>query len=74
MKPVELYRRMFRNSSRPGAKWADPFCGSGTAIIAGEQTARTVYAMDTDPRYVDVAIHRWEQFTGKTATKLTREG
>lgn len=73
MKPVELYRRMFRNSSRPGAKWVDPFVGSGTALIAGEQTARTIYAMDKDPRYVDVAIHRWEEFTGKTAAKLTRD-
>lgn len=74
MKPVELYRRMFRNSSRPGAKWCDCFCGSGTALIAGEQTARTVYAMELDPRYVDVAIHRWEEFTGKTAVKLTSNG
>jgi DNA modification methylase len=70
MKPVELIRRMYRNSSKPAAKWADPFVGSGTSLIAGEQTARTVYAMEIDPKYCDVAIHRWEEFSGKEAVKV----
>lgn len=70
MKPVELYRRIFRNSSRPGAKWADPFAGSGTAIIAGEQTARSIYAMELDPKYCDVIVHRWEQFAHKEARRI----
>lgn len=69
MKPVELYRRGFRNSSKPGAIWGDCFGGSGTAIIAGEQTGRVVYAMELDPRFCDVIVKRWEQFTGQHAIR-----
>ena len=45
----------------------EPFSGSGTTIIAGEMEARRVYAMELHPPYVDVAVQRWEEFTGKTA-------
>jgi DNA modification methylase len=46
----------------------DPFVGSGTTIIAAEMTARRCYAIEIDPAYVQVAIERWQTFTGKQAT------
>ena len=45
----------------------DPFTGSGTTIIAGETVGRHVYGAELDPRYVDVAVRRWERFTGRDA-------
>ena len=47
----------------------DPSIGSGTTIIAAEQEGRSVYAIEIDPRYVDVTVRRWEDFTGKKATR-----
>lgn len=70
MKPVELYRRGFRNSSKAGALWVDAFAGSGTALIAGEQTGRTVYAIEKDPRFADVCVKRWEQLTNQRAERI----
>lgn len=46
----------------------EPFSGSGTTIIAAEQTGRICYAMELSPAYVDVAVRRWQQYTGKRAT------
>jgi len=46
----------------------DPFAGSGTTIVAAEPMSRRCYAMEIEPRYVDVAVRRWEQFTGLLAT------
>ena len=48
----------------------EPFCGSGTTIIAAEQLNRICYAMEYDPRYVDIIIDRWEKFTGQKAVKI----
>ena len=48
----------------------DPFCGSGTAIIAAEKTGRRCLALEIDPRYVQAAVTRWEAFTGDRATRL----
>lgn len=48
----------------------DPFVGSGTTIIAAQRVGRPCYAMEIDPRYVAVAIERWENFTGRTSEKL----
>ena len=45
----------------------DPFCGSGTILIAAERTGRKARAMELDPRYVDVAVQRWQRITGKHA-------
>jgi len=45
----------------------EPFSGSGTTIIAAEQTGRRCYAMELSPQYVDVAVRRWQQYTGKQA-------
>jgi len=49
----------------------DPFGGSGTALIAAEQTGRCARLMELDPRYCDVIVKRWEQFTGKQAIRTT---
>jgi DNA modification methylase len=45
----------------------DPFGGSGTTIIAAEKAGRRARAIELDPKYVDVAVNRWERYTGKTA-------
>ena len=47
----------------------DPFVGSGTTVIAGEQEGRIVYAIEIDPAYVDVTVKRWEDFTGRKAKR-----
>ena len=61
---------MIRNSSRPGETVLDTFAGSGTTLIAAEQTGRTCYAVEYDPRYCDVIVKRWENLTGEIAKKL----
>lgn len=67
-KPVECMRRPMLNNSNPGQAVYEPFCGSGTAIIAAQSSGRMCYAVELDPGYVDVSVQRWEAFTGKTAT------
>jgi len=69
-KPVELSRRALLNSSREGDIVLDPFAGSGTTLISCEQTKRICYSMELEPRFVDVIIERWENFTGKRAVKI----
>jgi DNA modification methylase len=66
-KPVECMRRPIENNSNPGQAVYDPFCGSGTTIIAAEMTGRACHAIELNPLYVDVAIRRWQAFTGETA-------
>jgi DNA modification methylase len=66
-KPVEIMRRPILNHTRQGEACYDPFLGSGTSLIAAESVGRICYGIDIDPRYVDVAVQRWEQFTGKKA-------
>ena len=61
-------RRPIENNSKPGDGVYEPFSGSGTTIIAGEKTGRRVFAIELNPIYVDVAVKRWEAFTGKQAT------
>lgn len=67
-KPVELIRRPIENHTRPGQLVYDPFLGSGTTLAAAEVTGRVCLGVEIDPRYVDVAIQRWEALTGKAAT------
>lgn len=67
-KPVECMRRPIVLNSPPGGAVYEPFSGSGTTIIAGEMTGRSVAALELDPLYVDVAVRRWQAFTGKDAT------
>ena len=70
MKPVRLFGRLVRNSSRKGEIVLDTFGGSGTTIVACEQLGRKARLMELDPHYCDVIIARWEKLTGQTATKL----
>lgn len=67
-KPVECMKRPIENNSSPGQAVYEPFSGSGTTIIAGEMTGRCVYAIELNPAYVDVAVTRWQEFTGQQAT------
>jgi DNA modification methylase len=67
-KPVDCMRRPILNNSSPGQAIYEPFCGSGTSLIAAETTGRVAYAMELDPAYIDVAVLRWQAFTGKDAT------
>ncbi|MEP9390576.1 site-specific DNA-methyltransferase [Mesorhizobium sp. KR9-304] len=66
-KPVECMRRPIENNSSPGQAIYEPFSGSGTTIIAAEMTGRSCHAIELDPTYVDVAVTRWQAFTGETA-------
>ena len=66
-KPVALFSRALRNSTIRGERVWDGFVGSGTTIIACEQLGRRCFAMELDPKYVDVCVQRWEQYTGKKA-------
>ena len=67
MKPVVMVTDAIKDCSKRGSLILDPFCGSGTILIAAEKTGRRARAIELDPKYVDVAIRRWEQYTGKTA-------
>ena len=67
-KPVECMKRPIDNNSSPGQAVYEPFCGSGTTIIAAEMTGRVCYAVELLGQYVDVAVERWQAFTGKSAT------
>lgn len=66
-KPVECMRRPMEANSQEGDWIYEPFSGSGSSIIAGEQSARRVLAMELSPAYVDVAVRRWEAFAGQPA-------
>lgn len=67
-KPVECMKRPIENNSSPGQAVYEPFSGSGTTIIACEQTGRAAHAIELNPAYVDVAVTRWQNFTGQAAT------
>jgi DNA modification methylase len=66
-KPVECMKRPIENNSSPGQAVYEPFSGSGTTIIAAETTGRCCHAIELNPAYVDVAIERWQNFTGQEA-------
>lgn len=66
-KPVECMRRPMENNSSPGQAVWEPFSGSGTTIIAAEQCGRVCRAIELSPAYVDVAVLRWQAFTGQDA-------
>ncbi|MFA6952946.1 MAG: DNA modification methylase [Candidatus Methanomethylophilaceae archaeon] len=73
MKPIELVAMAVRNSSDKGDIVLDQFGGSGSTLIACEQTGRRCRMMELDPHYCDVIVRRWEEFTGKKA-ELVEEG
>ena len=66
-KPVECMRRPIVNNSSPGQAVYEPFSGSGTCIIAAEMEGRACHAIELSPAYVDVAVQRWQAFTGQDA-------
>ncbi len=68
-KPVECMRRPMLNNSAPGDFVYDPFIGSGTTLIAAQSTGRVCCGLELDPGYVDVAVRRWQAFTGNKATR-----
>jgi len=67
-KPIKFWVWLLERISEPVELIYDPFGGSGTTLIAAEQTGRTAYLMEIDPLYVDVTVKRWESFTGEKAT------
>lgn len=70
MKPIKLCATAIRNSTGAGGSVLDLFAGSGSSLIACEETGRKCYCMEMDPRYVDVIIKRWEKLTNEKAVKL----
>nr|WP_234843935.1 DNA methyltransferase [Sinorhizobium medicae] len=66
-KPVEAMRRPMQNNSSAGQAVYDPFVGSGTTMIAAEMEARCALCLEINPAYVDVAVTRWQDFTGEKA-------
>ena len=68
VKPVALVADAIKDGSRRNGIVLDPFCGSGTVLIAAERTGRRARAIEIDPAYVDVAVRRWQAYAGKAAT------
>lgn len=69
-KPVALFQTLLEALSNPGDAVYEPFCGSGTTMIAAEMTGRKCYGLELSPAYVDVIVSRWEAFTGRKAVRL----
>jgi DNA modification methylase len=69
-KPVECMRRPILNNSDPGQAVYEPFLGSGTTLIAAQSAGRVCYGIEIDPIFVDVAIRRWQAFTGEAARRV----
>jgi DNA modification methylase len=69
-KPVGLFAYLIGNSCKPGGTVLDPFGGSGTALIAAEQTGRSAALVELDPRYCDVVVARFEAVTGQKAQRV----
>ena len=69
-KPIALCTRAIKSSSRENENVLDVFGGSGSTLIACEQNNRNCYVMELEPKWVDVIIQRWENFTGEKAIKL----
>lgn len=70
MFPIELPYRCILSFSKKGALVYEPFCGSGQTILAAEQTGRRCYAMEIEPRYVEITAQRWESVTGRARTVI----
>ena len=67
VKPVALVADAIKDCSHRAGLVLDPFCGSGTILIAAERTGRKARALEIDPNYVDVAVRRWQAYAGKSA-------
>lgn len=73
MKPIPLFDYQIQNNTKKEDVVLDLFGGSGTTIMACEQNGRNAYVMELDPKYVDVIIDRWEQYTGEKAVLLNAD-
>lgn len=71
MKPILLCARAIQNSTKEDDVILDPFGGSGSTLIAAEQTGRSCRMMELDPVYCDLIKQRWEEFTGQQAVKIS---
>jgi len=69
MKPTELFSYLMHNSSDAGQIVVDPFLGSGTTLLSAERLGRTCYGIELDPKYCDVIVERWENYTGQKAER-----
>jgi hypothetical protein len=69
-KPLVLFETPIRNHLRSGEALYEPFCGSGTALVAAERCGARCYAIEIDPIYVEVALRRWERFSGQSAERI----
>lgn len=72
-KPLRLFEIPMEQHTRPGAVILEPFSGSGSQLIAAERLRRKCRAMELEPAFVDVAVRRWEEFTGKKGKKISGE-
>lgn len=68
-KPVEIFARPIRKHTLPGEVVFEPFSGSGSQLVAAEQEGRRCYAIELEPRFVDVAVRRWQAMTGRDAVR-----
>jgi len=71
--PVEFAEHFISMATPSGACVLDPFCGSGTTIIASQKLGRRCMAVEIDPLYVDICVQRWEEFTGKKAIRIRKD-
>lgn len=69
MKPVALIERMLKNSARPGDLVLDPFGGSGSTLVAADRLGMSARLIELDPKYADVIIKRWQDYTGRRAKR-----
>lgn len=69
-KPIKFWSWLVERTSEPGDLLFDPFSGSGTTIMAGHATGRVVRALEISPSYCDIAVRRWEAYTGQTAVRI----
>ncbi len=69
-KPVKMMERVMKSSLPKGGLCVEPFGGSGSTLMGAEKTNRKCYTMELDPKYIDVIIKRWEQYTGQKAEKI----
>jgi len=71
--PVAFAEHFISMATRQGSCVLEPFCGSGTTIIAAQKLGRRCMAIEIDPLYADICIQRWEEFTGKKAIRIERK-
>lgn len=69
MKPVTLIERMLKNNARPGDLVLDPFGGSGSTLVAADRMGMAARLIELDPRFADVIIRRWQEYTGRRAQR-----